>query len=60
MTYLKSVVSVSSLLALFAAGCGSSAVPLDKLTDAKSTVRAAQEAGAQNTPASSAAPENGQ
>src|SRR5450432_4266760 len=50
MTYLKSVVSVSSLLALFAIGCGGSAVPLDKLTDAKATVRQAQEAGAQNTP----------
>jgi pyridoxal biosynthesis lyase PdxS len=50
MKYLNSVVSVSGLLALFAMGCGSSAVPLDKLTDAKATVRAAQEAGAQNTP----------
>src|SRR5450432_4665422 len=50
MTYLKSVVSVSSVVLLFAVGCGSSAVPLDKLTDAKATVRAAQEAGAQNTP----------
>jgi Domain of unknown function (DUF4398) len=50
MTYLKSVVSVSTVLALLAAGCGGSAVPLDKLTDAKATVRAAQEAGAQSTP----------
>ena len=50
MTYLNSVVSVSSLVGLFAVGCGSSAVPLDKLTDAKATVRAAQEAGAQGTP----------
>ena len=38
------------MLALLVAACGSAAVPLDKLTDAKSTVRAAQEAGAQNTP----------
>lgn len=50
MTYLKSALTLSSLAALFAAGCGSSAVPLDKLTDAKATVRAAQEAGAQSTP----------
>jgi len=50
MTYLKPVASVSGLLALLAVGCGSSSVPLDKLTDAKATVRAAQEAGAQNTP----------
>ena len=50
MSYLKSVVSVSGLVALFVVGCGSSAVPLDRLTDAKATVRAAQEAGAQNTP----------
>lgn len=42
--------SVATLAACFAAGCGSSAFPLDKLTDAKSTVRAAQEAGAQNEP----------
>ena len=50
MTHLKSALSVSTLLALLALGCGSSAVPLDKLTDAKATVRAAQEAGAQSTP----------
>lgn len=50
MSYLKSVVSVSGLVALFTIGCGSSAVPLDRLTDAKATVRAAQEAGAQSTP----------
>ena len=50
MQYLKSVVTLSTLVALFAAGCGSSAVPLDKLTDAKATVRAAQEAGAESTP----------
>ena len=50
MTYLKSVVSIAGLIALFAVGCGSSAVPLDRLTDAKATVRAAQEAGAQSTP----------
>jgi len=50
MSYSKSIVSVSGLVALFAVGCGSSAVPLDRLTDAKATVRAAQEAGAQSTP----------
>ena len=50
MTYLKYVVCASSLLALFAVGCGGSSVPLDKLTDAKATIRAAQEAGAQGTP----------
>jgi hypothetical protein len=50
MSYPKSVVSVSALVAFFAVGCGSSAVPLERLTDAKATVRAAQEAGAQNTP----------
>ncbi len=50
MTHLKSVISVSGMIALFAVGCGSSAVPLDRLTDAKATVRAAQEAGAQSTP----------
>ncbi|MEI9948567.1 MAG: DUF4398 domain-containing protein [Pseudomonadota bacterium] len=50
MSSLKSAVSVSTLVAFFAVGCGSSAVPLDRLTDAKATVRAAQEAGAQSTP----------
>ena len=50
MTYLKCAVSVSGLVALLAVGCGSSAVPLDRLTDAKATVRAAHEAGAQGTP----------
>jgi hypothetical protein len=50
MSYLKSFISMSSVVALFAVGCGSSAVPLDRLTDAKATVRAAQEAGAQSTP----------
>jgi hypothetical protein len=50
MSYLKAVVSVSSLMALFAVGCASSGVPLEHLTDAKATVRAAQEAGAQGTP----------
>lgn len=50
MSYLKSIVSVAGFVALAAVGCGSSAVPLDRLTDAKATVRAAQEAGAQNTP----------
>jgi hypothetical protein len=49
MTQLKSFASMTGLLAIFGA-CGSAAMPLDKLTDAKSTVRAAQEAGAQNTP----------
>jgi pyridoxal biosynthesis lyase PdxS len=50
MTYLKSLLSVTGLTAAFVAGCGSAAMPLDKLTDAKSTVRAAQEAGAEHTP----------
>lgn len=50
MTYLKSLLTVTSLAAAFAGACGSAAMPLDKLTDAKSTVRAAQEAGAANTP----------
>lgn len=50
MSYPKSVISVSGLVALFAFGCASSAVPLDRLTDAKATVRAAEEAGAQSTP----------
>jgi hypothetical protein len=50
MTNLKSFVSITSLAAVFIAGCGSAAVPLDKLTDAKATVRAAQEAGAEGTP----------
>jgi pyridoxal biosynthesis lyase PdxS len=50
MTYPKSALYVSGIAALFAVGCGSSAVPLDRLTDAKATVRAAQEAGAQSTP----------
>jgi hypothetical protein len=49
MLQLKSFVSMTGLVAIFAA-CGGAAMPLDKLTDAKSTVRAAQEAGAQNTP----------
>jgi hypothetical protein len=50
MTHLKSVITVSSLVALFAVGCGSAAVSVERLTDAKATVRAAQEAGAQSTP----------
>jgi hypothetical protein len=50
MSNFKSVVSLSSLVALVVVGCGGSAVPLDRLTDAKATVRAAQEAGAQSTP----------
>lgn len=50
MTYSKSIVSLSGIAALFVVACGGSAVPLDRLTDAKATVRAAQEAGAQNTP----------
>jgi Domain of unknown function (DUF4398) len=50
MTNLNAIASIMSLATLFATGCGSSAFPLDKLTDAKSTVRAAQEAGAQNDP----------
>ena len=50
MLYLKSFVSITGLVALFSAGCGGAAMPLDKLTDAKSTVRAAQEAGADSNP----------
>ena len=50
MSYSKSIISASGLVALLAVGCGGSAVPLDRLTDAKATVRAAQEAGAQSTP----------
>jgi pyridoxal biosynthesis lyase PdxS len=50
MSYLKSVVLLSGAAGLLAVGCGGGAVPLDRLTDAKATVRAAQEAGAQNTP----------
>jgi len=50
MKYLNSVTSLSAIVALFAVACGSAAVPLDRLTDAKATVRAAQEAGAQSTP----------
>ena len=36
MTILKSIVTLTSVGAVFIAGCGSSALPLDKLTDAKS------------------------
>jgi len=50
MTDSKAIVSLTSITALFVAACGSAALPMDKLTDAKSTVRAAQEAGAQSTP----------
>jgi flagellar capping protein FliD len=50
MQYPKTVVCIWGALALLVAGCGSSAVPLDKLTDAKATARAAQEAGAETTP----------
>lgn len=50
MTYSNIIVSLTSLSALFVAACGSAALPMDKLTEAKSTVRAAQEAGAQGTP----------
>jgi len=50
MRHLKSAFSGSALLALVLVGCGGSAVPLDRLTDAKATVRAAQEAGAEGTP----------
>ena len=50
MTNLNAIASIMSLATLFAMGCGGAAFPLDKLTDAKSTVRAAQEAGAQSDP----------
>lgn len=50
MSYLKTIAPLAGILGLCAVACGSSSVPLDKLTDAKATVRAAQEAGAQNTP----------
>ncbi len=50
MIHLKSIVTVTSIAAAFIAGCGSAAMPLDKLTDAKATARAAQEAGAKETP----------
>lgn len=51
MNKLHRVTTYSACLALaFIVGCGSAALPMDKLTDAKSTVRAAQEAGAQNSP----------
>jgi Domain of unknown function (DUF4398) len=50
MTYLKSRLTLTLLVAAFTAGCGGAAMPLDKLTDAKATVRAAQEAGADRTP----------
>jgi len=50
MKYVKPALCLSGLVASFIVGCGSSAVPLDRLTDAKATVRAAQEAGAQGTP----------
>jgi hypothetical protein len=50
MTNLNAIASIMSLATLFAVGCGGAAFPLDKLTDAKSTVRAAQEAGAQSDP----------
>ena len=49
MNYLKSLV-LTSLAAAFVVGCGGAAMPLDKLTDAKATARAAQEAGAEHTP----------
>jgi len=50
MNYSKTILTFTSITALFIAACGSAALPVDKLTDAKSTVRAAQEAGAQGTP----------
>jgi hypothetical protein len=50
MNNLKYILTLTSLGAVIIAGCGSSAMPLDKLTDAKATVRAAQEAGAKETP----------
>lgn len=50
MTYSKMFLSFTCIAALFGAACGSAALPMDKLTEAKSTVRAAQEAGAQGTP----------
>lgn len=50
MNKLQSFTSSTWLALAFVAACGSSALPMDKLTDVKSTVRAAQEAGAQNTP----------
>jgi hypothetical protein len=50
MLYLKSIASITGLIALFCAACGSAAMPMDKLSDVKSTVRAAQEAGADGNP----------
>jgi len=53
MNHLTSAFAASTLLASVTVACGGSAVPLDRLTDAKATVRAAQEAGAQSTPQAS-------
>ncbi len=50
MTYSKTFVCATSAVTLFVAACGSAAMPMDKLTDTKVTLRAAQEAGAQGTP----------
>lgn len=50
MIKLALVAAFTCLGAVLISGCGSAAMSLDKLTDAKSTVRAAQEAGAKETP----------
>ena len=50
MHQLQSFTASTCITLAFLAACGSSALPMDKLTDAKSTVRAAQEAGAQGSP----------
>lgn len=50
MTYSKMIVSLASITALSIAACGGAALPVENLTDAKATVRAAQEAGASSTP----------
>jgi len=50
MIQKKTLTLIAAWVALLSAGCGSSAVPVAKLSEAKSTARAAQEAGAQSSP----------
>jgi hypothetical protein len=47
---LMKTIALSGLAALLAAGCGGAAVPAGQLTDAKASIRAAEEVGAGTTP----------
>jgi hypothetical protein len=46
----RTTVSIGAFIACLVAGCGGSSIPVAKVADSESTVRAAEEAGAQRIP----------